>query len=234
MFGPSANAGVSEFASLAVESGHKRWRRHSGASSVAVPRRLKGPAELNLVEATTLMLRLRAGFGVGVKADLLSFLLGIRGARATISAISKAIGYTGTAVRAAAEDMAVGRLIQKTRDGPAEYFARPMPWAELLELERRPIERRHQPGGFDPPVWRHWVPVFAFLDWVHRWAGEASSETSAYLLSSQARDLFEEHRDAFLLNGIVVPDPADYPGAGYLEAFQSTVLELAGWLEDCV
>ena len=60
----------------------------------------------------------------------------------------------------------------------------------------------------------------------------ALPKTTAYVLSSHARDLVERHRNAFPQNQIKVPRPEDYPGEQYLHAFEETLRRLAGWLEE--
>ena len=57
---------VGRYATLASAAGDRRWTRLA-AKETPRPhdRRLKGPEVLNLAEASTLMLRLRAAFGVG-------------------------------------------------------------------------------------------------------------------------------------------------------------------------
>ncbi|KPK82264.1 MAG: hypothetical protein AMS25_03205 [Gemmatimonas sp. SM23_52] len=73
---PAVQGRLAEFAWYAVQSGDKRWQSLSGTGAAESrgpePRRDKwfgeGP---ELIEPAALLLRLRAGFGVGAKADLL-------------------------------------------------------------------------------------------------------------------------------------------------------------------
>lgn len=91
-----------------------------------------------LTSGASLLLRLRLGFGVGVKADLLAFLLARADDWATVREIVEATAYTPAAVRRAAEDLAAGRLIQAREWQPASYRVAYAAWAPLLELEERP------------------------------------------------------------------------------------------------
>jgi hypothetical protein len=176
-----------------------------------------------LTEPTALLLRLRAGFGVGIKADVLGFLLGMQGAWATARDITEATSYTSQAVRRALEDMAVARFLEVTRQTPAKYRVDPKGWTELLGIRGT------------PPAWRDWQPVFAFVGDLSRWAeGKASLKASPYLVSSRARDLFERHQSAFRRNRIAVPHPQDYPGEKYLGAFEETLRALGGWMQENV
>ncbi|NIQ58245.1 MAG: hypothetical protein GWN71_34345, partial [Gammaproteobacteria bacterium] len=101
-----------------------------------------------------LWLRLRAGLGVGAKADVLAYLLGTGDAWASVSDIARATGYSTVAVRTATAEMVLARFIREAGDRPVRYSAPSDSWADLLEL------------GGDPPVaprWHAWSEIFAFL-----------------------------------------------------------------------
>jgi hypothetical protein len=173
---------------------------------------------------------MRAGVGVGAKADVLTFLLGVRGAHATVSTLSRATGYSGTAIRTAAQDMAVARLIRETRDRPRYYFLTAKPWAELLELQPY---GSGSPNGFEIPEWRFWSHLFAFLAAIDDWTTRViKNSTNPHVVASEARDLFEEYNGAFALNGIPVPSPADYPGLQFVDGLFETARVVADWLQD--
>lgn len=197
---------------------------------------MKGPKKLRLIEPTTLMLRFRAGFGVGAKSDILSFLVGMQGSVATVKVLSKATGYTPTAVRSAVQEMALARLVQETADRPAGYFVHSKPWAELLQLQPLgPEDLDKERRLFEPPRWRFWQPLFAFLASTIAWAdSERQRQTSAYLLSSEARDLFETHREAFRYNIIEVRPPEYVEGTDFLDIFRHNLQVTSDWLEENV
>ena len=156
------------FARLATEAGDRRWARHqaeAGGFALAA-REGKGAERLALYEAPALVLRLRAGFGVGAKADLLAFLLGIDSERASTKEAAEALGYTEVAVRAAAQEMALARFVEGAPGRPARYAADPEAWVGLLGFGGG----GPQGGGGAPPAWRHWAGVFAFLAGVLAWA----------------------------------------------------------------
>jgi hypothetical protein len=165
------------------------------------------------------MLRLRAGFGVGVKTDLLAILLSLGGTDATVRSLSEASGYTSAAIRRAAQEMEAAALVHGTHSRPAAYYVDPARWTELLENGM----------GSDGQGWRSFARIFAFLAWVDAW-GDEQRDAAPYVASSAARDLYAEHRAAFELNRIRVPNPAASTGAEYLHAFASTVRTLAEWL----
>jgi hypothetical protein len=216
---------LGQFAHLAhSEGGDYRWKALARSQFARTIRLKKALGQQpTLTEPTALLLRLRAGFGVGIKADVLGFLLGFQGTWATAREITEATSYTSQAVRRALEDMAAARFLEVTRQTPAKYRVDPRGWMELLGIR----------GA--PPVWRDWQPVFAFTGDLSEWAeGDASLKASPYLISSRARDLFERHQSAFRRNRIAVPDPRDYPGEKYLGAFEETLHALGEWMQEYV
>lgn len=219
---PSTASGLAPFATAAVEAGDGRWSKLARAASdeAGLADRGKRGGEPRLILPPALMLRLRAGFGVGVKADLLALLLAMGGTDAPVRRLSQASGYTPAAVRRAAVEMEAAGFIRQTRGRPAAYYADPGRWAMLLGI----------PGeAGELPRWRSFADVFAFLAWACAWGDERRGD-SAYLASSAARDVFEANREAFELNRIPAPDPRDHPGADYLQAFYASVRTLCEWM----
>ncbi|HEU0299567.1 MAG TPA: hypothetical protein VFR37_08940 [Longimicrobium sp.] len=200
---------------FAAAAGERRWRAHAGAAQ-ADDRPLPGEAPLvplRLTVGPALMLRLRAGFGVGAKADLLALLLGLRGAPAAVSLMAAATGYSGRALRTAAEEMALAGFIERQESTPVAYRADYTAWAGVLRLFRLSAAQMT-----DVPKWRYWAAVFAFLAEVDCWATEAEEQGwSPYRASSSARDLVQDHARPLQLAGLRLPDPATPGGAAFLE-----------------
>lgn len=219
----TTSARMAEFAYLAHrEGGDFRWRPLEGPLSERRGRPGKRVGKRpRLADPAALMLRLRIGLGVSVKTDLLAFLLGLGGMSAGVKTLAEALGYTPRALHRAVDDMAAAKLIDATGETPTAYRVDPRPWAELLGTSGRPAR------------WRDWSPVFAcvahLLGWVER---EDPLKATPYLLSSKARDLMERHRAAFTRNRISIPNPDDYPGEAYLQAFEETLERLASWMEE--
>lgn len=215
---------LSEFARLAFETGGDfRWKSLAGPSRGPEARvenkRKTGP---EVMEPSALILRLRLGLGIGIKADILSYLLGMGGAWASVKDISAAICYSNRAIRRAAEEMAAARLINSKAETPAEYHVFPQTWAQILETKE----------AF--PHWRFWHPAFAFVARCLQWIEEDILKEASYVTSSRARDLLELHRSAFTWNQIAVPDPGEHRGIDYLDAFNTAVMRLVGWFEESI
>lgn len=234
---------IAAFAQTAYESGDKRWQRLAsvrGNKKTPSPsaqrekqtRRVKGPSEPSLEEPAVVLLRIRAGFGVSVKSDILAVLLGLHGSIVTVRRIAQALGYSKMAITVAAQAMAKSKLIEKTADRPAGYFVHLEPWAKVLKLdsflEELPVGKPSL-----VPTWRFWPQLFEFLIRVSDWSRQQlAGELSTYVLSSQARDLYYSCEDAFFLNRIPVPEPAQYKGETYLEAFRLTLKQVSTWLDE--
>lgn len=172
-----------------------RWRPLSADSPpLRVPSSNDAPGRTNkrrairvrLDEPATLALRLRLGFGVGAKADVLGFLIGSAGRAATVREIAAETGYTIAAVRRAAEDMTAARLLQATTGQPVTFRADPKAWAGLLSL----------PDG--SPPWRSWHQRFAFVAAYLAWIESTRAKPlTQYTLGVKGRELLEQHKPAF-------------------------------------
>ena len=231
--GRAGTDGLEFFASLAVQSGDRRWKKHASRQVPEWVRPLKGRDEPMLIESSALWPRLRAAFGVGAKADTLVFLLGLRGAWASTKVISIATGYSPVAIRRAAGEMALAHLIRETEGRPVEYSAPTRQWAELLELYPSAPLRQPEP---QMPAWRFWSEIGAFLAGVIE--GFRRSETDErigpHVVASGVRDLIHRHRLAFDFNKITIPPPEAFSGLEMLDGLQETVRVVAAWTEEAV
>lgn len=223
---------VSVFAHLAYQHGDRRWKRFAGESPVALASRLKGSSKPALIAPAALLLRLRAAFGVNVKSDLLTLLLGATGSVMVVKRMAEALNYSVMAISAAAREMADAGILIQTSERPVGYFVDSPYWEKLLNLSPRSESVSSNAEHTRLPVWRFWWHLFAFLidvlDWSDR-RGPNKSDT--YVLSSQARDLYYAHENAFALNGIPVPNPSSYKGEEYLDVFLLTLRSVSNWMD---
>jgi hypothetical protein len=222
-FPQATREALGEFAAAA---GDRRWRAHAGpAPEDRPPLRSTPLGPVRLTAGPALVLRLRAGFGVGAKADLLAFLLGLRGAPASVSLMAAATAYSGRAMRTAAEEMALAGFIERMDTGPVSYVADHPAWAGVLRLFRLTAQKTPE-----VPQWRYWSVVFAFLADVDCWAREADEQGwSAYQASSRARDLVADHARAVQLAGLRLPDPDSSGGAAFLEDLAAEMDRVHAW-----
>jgi hypothetical protein len=217
-FPSPVRAGLAAFAHAAIAAGDGRWKplAKSPPTDELLSRGKRG-RDPRLASFPALMLRLRAAFGVGVKADVLAALITMSGADATVRTLVRATGYTAAAVRRETQEMVAARIVHVTSARPAAYHVDPAVWASFLR--------------FEPDAtagWRNFSELFAFLTAVIAW-GDVEDE-GGYLAASTARDIFEAHRAAFETNRVPFIEPDDAPGTRYLDAFGTTMSALADWL----
>lgn len=200
-----------------------RWRRlsESGRPIAARPGKVVSAARA-LGEPGSLMLRLRTGFGVDVRTDVLTFLIGSDGAWADVREMSEALLYAKYSVRRACEGLGDARLIESSPSRPVRYYADPSRWMALLELSY--IAR-----------WYPWMGVYSFLvrllDWFRTFGGEPSSDS---LAASRAREFMLGHAHALVPLQLALPDERDFVGGTYLAAFHETVSASLTWLDGAV
>lgn len=207
VFPETVREALGGFAYLASKAGDKRWKKlASPTAPMWGDRRLKGPSQPPLKDASALVLRLRAGFGVNAKSDALAYLIGMQQRAATVQEIAEAIHYTKVTVRNALQDMVLARFIQEVPGHPAKYTVDRRPWLALLNASK-------QTGSL---VWKPWSGLFAFLAHTHLLYAQADA-LSEYLLSTKARDLVGRFGKSFALFGVPLLNPNDYQGAAYLD-----------------
>lgn len=217
---------IAGFAARATAAGHRQWSRLAGAPGrVTQVSRQKTFGNLRFTEGPALMLRLRAGIGLGAKADLLTFLLGNAAAAAEMKMIATATGYTDRAVRTAAEEMALAGFIMRTAGTPISYRAEPHSWSMVLKSH---LSRGPSAQNSEIPAWRHWSTTFAFLLDVIQWAKSAEEQRwTDYVASSRARDLMETHESRVRHIGLDFAEHQGGRGADYLELFDDIVTRIS-------
>ena len=197
---------VGDWARYAREAGDRRWHRLVREPSPAWPTpRGKPFGVLDLRAPAALMLRMRAGLGVGSKGDALTFLLASGGRERTVKRVVQATGYTDRAVRTALGEMARAGFVTRSTGHPTTYRADTRPWTALLGYRTGPASRGtggssqdEREGAREPdlPEWRQWASIYGFLAGVAEWSQRAGAEGwSSYVLGSRARTLVETHQE---------------------------------------
>lgn len=216
-------------ASLAVEKGKDfRWKSLIGSRSSqhqSQSFRTTGGSKVRavrgqLTESSTLLLRLRLALGVGVKADVIGFLLGTRDDWITVREIAEATAYSAVAIRRAVDDLAAARLIQALDAQPAGYRAERERWADFLRVT-------------GPPVWLYWHQRFAFVSAFVAWVDAVQDRPlSAYAFGAHGRQLMEEHERAFEHDNIRLlmrhPNVSDW-GAYVKDAIRALASSMEKW-----
>lgn len=220
---PHAEPGAATFAHWALErGGDRRWKTVARSPGTSTPRTGKGPELPRVTGRAALMLRLRAAFGVGVKADLLTYMLCLDGEPRSAPDVADAIGYTDKTVRLALRDLHLAGLIEEFSDYPVTYATRPASARTFMHvLYGRKV---------DVPEWCPWSRVYGFLMQLSTWRQDSSITGSAYIASSHARDLFSTYEAPFRSHQLRMPRPEAYPGEAYLPVFEKFLARLETWL----
>lgn len=227
-FPPRSATDFGTFSRWAWESGFHPWKTHAvpPPAGSAPERPLKG-GELHLVDPASVMVRMRAAFGVGVKADVLCLLLGLQGRAVSLPFIERALGYTQAGLRKAVKEIVLSALVNEVRERPATYSVRHERWTGLLEP---------YPGGNVNeerlPVWALWTALFPFLISAHELAeGVVTGGDSEHVAASRARDLAEQTLPAWEFHGIEVPRFDRYPGREFASAMLAATRATGAWME---
>ncbi len=222
-FAGDIDSGLAEFAWIAKAEGNDgRWKALAAMVEPSRPKRKERQATTTLTSPPALMLRLRLGLGVGIKPDVLTYLMGLAGGRATIQQITAATHYYGRAVRRAVEELVAAGFVQHWSTAPASYGADLNSWHELLDIDPN-----------DPPAWRPWASNYAFVLAVSEWV-DIDPPTSATVAASEARDIASQHSDALGAAGIPPMPTGKYPGADFLEPFGQSLLSFGEYLDSVV
>lgn len=198
-----------------VEGKDARWRSmaRKPRSAVREQGRELTPSP-RFGDPAALMLRLRIGLGVGIKADVLAYLLGSVGAHRTLREAALAIGYDRRAIDRAVEELVVAGFVTALATSPASYRAELKRWTPLLDL------------GGDPPPWWGWDAIYRFAGALDE-AAESTRAGSLFLQATRARDVMEAHYLAFDLNAIPVHPVTSATGEAYLGVLAEDAAVLA-------
>jgi|SRR5579862_1905662 len=186
---PSTQARLPGLARIAFEEAKDhRWKSLVATSSVTIDHRRNKRRAVRVTsnESAALTLRLRLAFGVGIKADLLAFLLCSYETAATVATIAAITDYTPAAVRRAARDLGEAgfvRTVLHAGETTVRYRTISAMWSGLLPRT---------------PKWVDWKARFVFVASLLEWSKNARGrQVTEYVVESALRDLIEEHAVAF-------------------------------------
>ncbi|MDP1859839.1 MAG: hypothetical protein Q8K82_14295 [Gemmatimonadaceae bacterium] len=226
--GPFAGAesGVSELAHLvSTEGGDARWRALvpgggvRGARVRPAKQRERKAMPPRWRDARTLLLQLRRGFGVGMKADLLAILIGSRGAWMDVSTLCDLSQYSVAGVRRAADDMANAGLIETSSGHSRAFRANVSAWTTLLP-------------SIGSPIWRRRADGFAF---VLRWQGYVRGKSASHNSEMSVAISFGKHMTDFWrlwLEAGVTQEPVSDDPANAWAPRNVAIEQLVRWFED--
>lgn len=163
LFPPRVASALGHFASGVSAAGDARWKRLAAGRTLEGRAGKVGSAAVRLTQAGSLMLRLRAAFGVDVRADVLSFFLGSQGVPASIPDMRTDLGYATNSLRSACESLHEAGLVTVHATRPARYGLRWSHWQRFLDIEIWP--------------WHRWSSIYATTVALQDWLAEHASKT---------------------------------------------------------
>jgi hypothetical protein len=217
----SIGAPLADLANIAIhEAKDHRWRRLADGTVPTLERRNNKAraTHASLMSRPALTLRLRLAFGVGIKADLLAFLLGTDGNAWTgITLLGAATGYTIAAVRKAVNDLVDARFIEQKVDTRTEVRADGTLWKKIL-------------GDGEFALWRGWNERFVFVAaFLNQAASARARPLTTYVLEARGADFLRAHQTALQWHRVWRPDSEDAISAEN-GALASAATALATWM----
>lgn len=168
-----------------------RWKTLLQRNQPDGAKRIRGDrnraGELGFPAPALLWLQLRAGLGVGIRADIVSCLLGSAEEWLGATNLSLALAYQTGSVRQALDDLSQAQFIisvptHDTDRRSATLYSAPLPrWLPLLGLEDSSLR------------WHPWAGWFALAADLLEWADEVRErEVSNYALGVKGREFLSE------------------------------------------
>jgi hypothetical protein len=220
LFPPAVQQRLAGFARVAmVDGADLRWRSIAGRTTRRkAPDRRERQGTPVLEGGAPLMLRLRLGIGVGIKPDVIAYLIGVASGRQPVQLIARATAYHARAVRRALEELAAGGFADARPTVPVSYRVDARKWAELLAINPE-----------EPPAWRSWAAMYSFVAALDEWSRKLPAE-SDFVVASEARDLMLKYGEG-LDAAVRIPRLDQHRGEAYLEPFIDALKACVEYLE---
>lgn len=215
---PDGERLASRLARIALTAaGDPRWKSFLSKGAVAtreepLRQRSGGP---DLLAPPALTLRLRNAFGVGLKADLLAFLIGQR-IRVSVSTAADSLGYAVPTVFRGLQDLHASGLVQVTKQlAAAEYWLDAPTWQSVL--------------GKPYVYWGFWHEVFGYVLAIGAWRRKTSTRASVYAQGSSLRTAAAAHAPA-LVRAAGIDEKLSQPESPNLAEWKDYHRRVAKWM----
>ena len=183
----------------------------------------------DLTKPVNFAFRLRRGFGVGSRSEVMRFLLtatrlsGV-GSRPlfTTLAIAEAAGFVKRNVQDTLNSLAAAGWIEHVVRGNEHlYGLDPERWRPVVWRDDRPL-----------PAYRDWTRTFQAFRELHRWLNESGADDlSPYIRASEARKLVTQLAPSLGYAGVPSAERRSAEGADYWGVFVDWVRQVLAALE---
>ncbi len=193
---PAMGDGVKELARVAWQEGKEaRWKSLLGSSRrVLEPRASTKPRSggLTLTAPPALLLRLRTAFTVGVRSDVLAFLLG-QPLRVSVATAAVSLGYSVPPVFRALQDLCASSFVRSAEfPSAAEYWVDASQWYEVLGGTQAVA-----PWGFSREILTYACAAFTLEN------NRKHQRSSEYARANALRELAVQHEADLVRAGVV-------------------------------
>jgi len=174
---------------------------------------------VNMKDPTNVMFKSRAAFGIGIRADVMAYLVTTAGGHAR--QIAGILGYNHMRVTEVLADMAEAGMVTAHSVGRTRHYrVERMQWRDLLMSEQSQVLR-----------WVNWRSLTRGLSAIWRGVRELDdTRTDAYVFSSRMRKAMQAARDDLQNSGIdfAIEDDQSYLAEAYTPVF---VRDISGVME---
>jgi hypothetical protein len=166
--------------------------------------------------------RMRHLFGLGIRAEVVRYLLTASITDAPALAIADAAAYAKRNVNETLISLVASRTVTAYEHGnERRYYLNRLLWAEFLQFQK---------GGW--PTYRDWPRLLGAVRQLFRWLQDSSlDQLTPYMLSSNARTLMDQIGADLVLAGVQLPQTPGLQGEDYWRTFTETVERSLATLE---
>lgn len=165
---------------------------------------------VNMRDPLNVMFKSRAAFGIGIRADVMAYLVTTDGGYAR--RIAEILGYNHMRVSEVLAGMAEAGMVTVHSAGRTKHY----------RVDREHWQSVILPGRSDTPQWVNWRPLTRGLTtiWREVWALD-DARADAYVFSSKMRKAIQASRDDLQRSGInfTIEDDRAYLAEAYLPVF---------------
>ena len=166
-----------------------RWKSLGGEGAPMAYRANKEiSAEVPIDRPAVLMLRLRRAFGVGLRPDVMSFLLSMHRRPQSVRAIVSATRYTQAPLRRAINDMTDAKVLDLAiAEGSDRFTINAKRWSSALRLHSA------------PPKWVNWTDLFCVAIALIDLKSDADGSIGRTAFGALGRDVLQRRGNGLLL-----------------------------------
>lgn len=169
---------------------------------------------LNMKDPRNVMFKSRAAFGIGIRADVLAYLVTTDGGYAR--RIAEILGYNHMRVSEVLSGMAEAGMLTVHTSGRTKHY----------RVDREQWQSVILPSRSDIPHWVNWRPLTRGLTiiWRELWALD-DTRADTYVFSSKMRKAMQAAKDDLMGSGIdfTIEDDKSYLAEAYLSVFVRNV-----------